>query len=156
MSHAWTIAIVGTALALVAGVVWRRWRAAQQAAMRTLAKLDFPDQHESLGPLFCQAAEASGKPRGLHWKACELHDDALFAIDRVSGELFALVGATIRFEAIAGGDMEEVEAVGNLRYATTLFVHRQGQWSTDGLVLFNLEPAQALERYSEQLQPLDG
>jgi len=154
MSNAWISLIVGTALALVAGIAWRRWRTAQQGAVRTLATLDFPDQRESLGPLFCQAAEATGKPRGLHWKACEIHDDALFAIDRVSGELFAMVGATIRFEAVAGGDMEEVEAVGNLRYATTLFVYRQRQWSTDGLVLFNLEPAQALERYREQLQPL--
>ncbi len=155
MKNVWTIAIVGTALALAAGFAWRRWRMAQQAAARTLARLDFPDQSESLGVLFCKAAEASGKPRGLHWKACELHDDALFAIDRVNGELFAMVGATIHFEAVAGGAMEDVEAVSNLRYATTLFVHRQGRWSTDGLVLFNLEPTQALERHSEQLQLLD-
>lgn len=104
---------------------------------------------------FLAAAAATGKPRGLRWKECDLGDDRLFAQDRANGDLYALVGATISFEAVAGGDMEDVEAVGNLRAATAIFVHRQGRWTTDGRVVFNLEPAQALERYQESLALLD-
>jgi len=144
---------VGVAMALVAGWLWRRWRAAQQQAKRQLAMLQFD---ESLGDLqveFLSAAAATGKPRGLRWKQCDLGETKLFATDRANGELFALVGATISFEAIAGGDMEEVEAVGNLRFATAIFVHRQGKWTTDGRVVFNLEPAQTLERFQESLEP---
>lgn len=47
--------------------------------------------------------------------------------------------------------MEDVEAVSNLRCATAIFVHRLGRWTTDGRVVFNLEPPQALERYQASL-----
>ncbi|HYO25559.1 MAG TPA: hypothetical protein VEQ85_11500, partial [Lacipirellulaceae bacterium] len=68
------------------------------------------------------------------------------------GELYALVGVTVSFEAVAGGGMEEVEAVGNLRAATAVFVHRGGRWTTDGRVVFNLSPEAALAHYQESLE----
>ena len=148
------VVLVGVFLALVAGWLWRRWRAAQLGAQRQLARLQFADQRASLAALFLEAAAATGKPRGLKWQSCQLGEDQRFAVDRASGELFALVGATISFSAIAGGEMEGVEAVGNLRYATVLFVYRRGSWHSDGNVIFNLEPAQALGRYEESLSPL--
>ena len=155
MAHALKVLAVGLLVVFIAQLLWRRWRAAQQQAKRQLATLEFADVREQLQRDFLQAAAATGKPRGLSWKDCQLHDGQLFATDRANGDLYALVGATIRFEAIAGGGMEDVEAVGNLRCATAIFVHRTGQWSTDGRVAFNLEPAQALERYQESLQPLE-
>lgn len=103
---------------------------------------------------FRTAAAATGKPRGLRYKACELHDEVEFAEDRATGELYALIGVTIRFEAIEGGDMEDVEAVSNLRYATAVFVHRGDAWTTDGRTVFNHSPQQALERYAESLAPV--
>ena len=62
--------------------------------------------------------------------------------------------ATISFEAIPGGGMEDVEAVGNLRYATAFFVHRNNAWTTDGRAAFNLEPPEALKHYEKSLQRL--
>ena len=47
-----------------------------------------------------------------------------YARHRRSGELSAFVSVTIGFEAIEGGDMEDVEAVGNLRAATAVFRRR--------------------------------
>lgn len=154
MTHVATVFAVGLACVVVAQLLWRRWRAAQQRAKRQLAMLEFADLRESLQSEFLTAAAATGKPRGLHWKQCDLADGELFATDRANGDLYALVGATISFEAIPGGEMEDVEAVGNLRCATAIFVHRGGQWTTDGRVAFNLEPEQALDRYEESLQPL--
>ena len=78
----------------------------------------------------------------------------MFAVDRVSGELYAFVAATISFSAIEGGGMEEVEAVGNLRAATAVFVHRDGRWTTDGRVVFNLDPAGAVSHYAESITPI--
>jgi hypothetical protein len=69
-----------------------------------------------------------------------------------TGVLYALNGATISFEAIEGGGMEDVEAVGNLRSATAVFVYRDGEWTTDGRVIFNLEPAEAIERFDGALR----
>jgi hypothetical protein len=111
----------------------------------------FHAQRGKLEGVFLTAANATGKPRGLHWASCRLDPPVLFAADRPSGELYALVGATVSFEAIEGGGMEDVEAVGNLRYATAVFVHRGGAWTTDGRAVFNLEPAQALQRFGESL-----
>jgi len=156
MSHVLTTTAIGVAIALVAGWLWRRWRAAQQEAKCQLAILQFDDLLDELQHEFLTAAEATGKPRGLRWKQCDLGEARLFARDATNGELIALVGATISFEAIAGGDMEEVEAVGNLRFATAIFVYRQGKWTTDGRVVFNLEPAQALERFQESLIPVNA
>ncbi len=150
------VLVVGVVVVFIAQLIWRRWRKAQLAAKRQLALLEFGDQREPLQAEFLQAAGATGKPRGLRWKQCELHEGELFATDRANGELYALVGVTVSFEAIPGGGMEDVEAVGSLRAATAIFIHRGGRWTTDGRVVFNHEPEQALERYAESLQPIDG
>jgi hypothetical protein len=76
----------------------------------------------------------------------------LFAVDEASGELVALVATTISFAAIEGGGMEDVEAVSNLRSATATFVHRRHAWSTDGRVIFNLEPAEAIAKFAGALR----
>ena len=113
--------------------------------------LEFAEQRRELQDRFLAAASATGKPRGLLWKQCDLLPGEVFASDRVSGELYALVGTTVSFEAIPGGDMEDVEAVGNLRSATAVFAHQRGAWTTQGRVVFNLEPHEALEHFSESL-----
>jgi len=155
MAHALKVLLLGIVAVFVAQLLWRRWRAAQQLAKRQLATLEFPEVRDALQSEFLAAAGATGKPRGLSWKQCDLDEGQLFATDRANGELYALVGTTISFEAIAGGGMEDVEAVGDLRSATAVFVHRDGNWTTDGRVVFNLEPPEALEHFQESLQPLE-
>ena len=62
-----------------------------------------------------------------------------------------------RFEVeqgAAGGDMEDVEAVGNLRAATAVFTWTGHDWITAGRALFNLEPPEVLERYRDHLEPI--
>jgi len=63
-------------------------------------------------------------------------DAVLLGRDRANGEIVALVGVTIGFEAIEGGGMEDVEAVGNLRAATAVFIHSGRAWTTQGKVIF--------------------
>lgn len=105
-----------------------------------------------LGESFRRTADALGKPRGLTWVNCELGAGVRFARDSKTSELFALAPVTISFAAIPGGGMEEVEAVGNLRAGTAIFVWRGGKWQTDGRAVFNLEPAETLAKYPESLQ----
>ncbi len=154
MPHVLMITVLGVVLAIVAGWLWRRWRRDQLSAHQQLAILQFEELRDDLQKDFLKAAAATGKPRGLRWKQCDLSDSRCFAEDLASRELVALLGATISFEAIEGGDMEDVEAVGNLRFATAIFVYRQGKWTTEGRVIFNLEPPQALERFQETLRPI--
>ena len=148
------IALAVLGLVVAGAALWarRRGQVARRLDEQREARLEFPGRRQEYVDLFLEAATASGKPRGLRWKGCELGPQLAFATDRVTHELYALAGATISFEAIPGGDMEEVEAVGNLRFATVFFIYRDGRWQSDGQSVFNLEPEQAAERYQESLR----
>jgi hypothetical protein len=77
-----------------------------------------------------------------------------FARERARGELAALVGVVIQFEAVEGGDMEGVAAVGNLRNASAVFFFHGGQWRTTGKAVFNLNPDEAVARFQNQYERL--
>lgn len=146
------VAGIGVVAAATYFFVWRPVRAALRAARYQRAKKDFHRCRERLEAKFWQLAGASGKPRGLRWTGCDFDDDVAYARDRASNELCALVAVTISFEAIEGGGMEDVEAVSNLRAATSVFRHVGGQWRTDGRAIFNLNPTQTIAYYQDNLE----
>jgi hypothetical protein len=112
------------------------------------ARERFAGQRGELERAFFAAVVASGKPRGLRWKAIEWQPGAEFARERQTGRLAALVGITIAFEAVEGGDMEGLPAVGNLRQGSAVFFHHQGAWHTTGKAIFNLGPEEAIAHFS--------
>jgi hypothetical protein len=118
-------------------------------------RLLFMEERKSLEELFFQQASSSGKPRHLDWVRCDFEPGVVFARDRQNHQLRALVAVTIQFEATPGGDMEDVEAVGNLRAGTAVFLHDGSQWTTAGRTIYNLDPAEALEHFSQELEPID-
>ena len=109
-------------------------------------------RREWLEARFFTLAATSGKPRGLEWVDCDFDDDVSFARDRNTGQLRALVGVTIRFRAVEGGGMEDNPNVGNLRAASAVFHLDGDQWGTDGRVVFNLSPVQAIAHYRQELE----
>src|SRR3954447_25140614 len=128
--------IVGTAAALVAlAVAWRPLRRLGREMGAARARESFRLQRERLEVRFLDAAAATGKPKGLRWADCEFDDKIELVRDTASGQFLGLVPVTIRFEAVEGGSMEGVEAVGNLRYATAVFVFTKGHWETHGRAL---------------------
>ena len=130
---------------------WRLFRPTPQ--MEHIRRL-FQQQRERLELQFFQAASASGKPRGLRWKAVDWESGVEFARERGSGRLAALVGVTIQFEAVEGSDMEGLPAVGNLRNASAVFFFHQGRWHTIGKTVFNLNPDEALAHFRNQYERL--
>lgn len=122
---------------------WRR-REEQTAIDRWQAK------EHVLKTQFLTLARTAGKPRGLQWAACEWTEAIVIARERETGLLTALVGLVVRFEAIAGGEMEGVEAASMPRDTTALFHYRKGRWGTGGRALFNMSPRDALERLAGQ------
>src|SRR5690606_31115509 len=116
-------------------------------ARHARARQEFRLQRERLEAKFFALASSTGKPRGLRWVDCEFDDHITYARDRKSGQLSAFVGVTIAFEAIEGGMMEGVEAVGNLRAATAVFIYNGRAWDTLGRVMFNLNPSEAIAYY---------
>jgi hypothetical protein len=132
----------------------RPLRKAMQEAQLAEARRQFQVQREGLEAKFVQLAESSGKPRGLRWVNCEFADDVSYARDRKSARLTAMVACTISFEAIEGGGMEDVEAVGNLRAASAAFNFEHNRWSTDGRAIFNLSPTQAIAHFNKAMVPV--
>jgi hypothetical protein len=130
----------------------RRWWQAREFEQ---ARREFQRQREFLEAKFFELASHSGKPRDLIWVDCDFDDRVAFARDRETGEISAFVGTTISFEAVAGGLMEDVEAVGNLRAATAVFRRQAGKWMTQGRVMFNLAPAEAIAFYQEKLERVE-
>jgi hypothetical protein len=154
MDWPWIVTIGVAALVLLAALaalvlLGRRGIAPEQA--RRLFLL----QREHLEAHFLRAANATGKPRGLRWVECDWEPEVVFARDVRSGELTALVGVTIRFEAIEGSDMEGLPAVGNLRNATGVFLFRGGRWQTQGKAVFNLNPGEAIEHFKGQYERVE-
>jgi hypothetical protein len=133
-------------------LLWRPLRGFGREIQLGRARELFVLQRERLQEEFFQAASASGKPRGLRWKKCDFDGTQELAHDRHSRQILALVPVTISFEAIEGGDMEGVAAVGNLRQATAVFVFARGSWHTLGRAVFNLSPAETLEHFKHQYE----
>lgn len=150
--------IVAAGLLLLGGVllfVFRKpIRSWQERAELDRAIQQFRLQRELLEARFFDLAAQSGKPRGLRWLACDWIDGVAFGRDKQTGMLSAFVSVNIRFEAIEGGDMEGVAAVGNIRDATAVFHYQDGVWGTGGRALFNMSPQDALARMANQFEHL--
>lgn len=151
--------IGGVVVMVALAVAFAAWRMRPQEltpAERDQRQRDeFRRERERLEAQFFAAAAKLGSPRGLAWIRCDFSDDVTFARDRASGDLWALVAVTIGFEAIEGGGMEEVEAVSNLRAATSVFRHDGNRWLAEGRAVMNLSPAQTVAHFGSDLEPVD-
>lgn len=141
-------AVVAIGLSLRASASFR-----ERAMLK--ARKQFYLRREWLEAEFLKLAGVRGIPRGLRWVDSDFDNDVQFARDRNSGQLRALVATTIRFEAIEGGGMEDVEAVSNLRAATAIFFYEGKKWTTSGRALFNLNPTEAIQHYRHELEMVD-
>jgi hypothetical protein len=160
MEWPWVV-LAATGVVFAGGVVvlvlgWKPLRAWAREAETQHARRLFAARRGELEATFFQAAAASGKPRGLRWKACEWGPAVEFARERASGRLTALVGVTIAFEAVEGSDMEGLPAVGNLRNASGVFFFDRGDWHTVGRAIFNLNPDEAIAHFGKQYERVEA
>jgi hypothetical protein len=144
-------------LVVVALVVlaWRPLKTFGREVQVERARELFHLQRARLQDQFFQTAAASGKPRGLRWKECQWEAPVEFARERKSGQIAALVQVSIQFEAVEGGDMEDVPAVRDLKNASAVFYFDRGQWRTLGQALFNKNPNEVIRHYNnyERVEP---
>jgi hypothetical protein len=149
------VVVAAIAAAVPLRLAAKRWKIERARQRLTEQRQVFQRRREWLEARFLTLASKSGRPRGLAWVDCQFDSPVAFARDRNSGELRALVAVTIQFEAVEGGGMEEVEAVGNLRAATAIFRWHGEGWETDGRAIFNLNPAQAIQHFQHELETVD-
>lgn len=140
---------------VVFAFTWKPILARLQSREVDHAVSTFAVQREQLEAKFFDLASSHGIPRGLRWKEIEWLEGVSFARDVESGMLTAFTAVNLRFEAIDGGDMEDVEAVGTVREAAALFHYQNGSWGTGGRALFNMNPADAVSRLQGQYEPVE-
>jgi hypothetical protein len=152
MTGVWIAIAVGLVVGLAVGAAW--WRSYSQRQVFARARSEFQLRREYLEAKFFELAAASGRPRGLEWVDCDFENEVAYARDREADRITALVAVAIRFEAIEGGGMEDVEAVGNLKAATAVFQYSNQGWATEGRTIFNLSPTQTIEHYRLSLESI--
>lgn len=126
----------------------------------------FAIDRERLEAEFLDRVQSLGRPRGLKWGDIRWHDEVRFAVlhppqpesTAAGGHsepvVLAFASVSVRFEAVEGGGMEDVEAVTEWRDATAVFRFIGGRWETDGQVLFNMGPEDALRRLARECEPI--
>ena len=148
----WVVLLILASSAIAIGIR-NRPRGHQRELVAALD--NFKIQREQLEARFLDLARSGGRPRGLKWKEIEWIGDEQFARESATGLLTAFVAVNIHFEAVAGGDMEDVEAVGTVRDATALFHYGRGSWGTGGRAMFNMDPESAVQRLTGQFESVD-
>ena len=113
----------------------------------------FEKNQNSLKPQFFEKAAAVGIPRGLRWVRCDWLPDKVLLRDRATGQISLLVSVNLSFEAIEGGDMEDVKAVGLVRDACAVFQLTPNGWEASGRALFNMNPTEAVRKLESSYQP---
>lgn len=151
----WTLGIL-LGLFLLAAFLHRPLRRWAYRLEERKAREQFKLQRETLEAKFFDLARRLGKPRDLVWIDCDWQPNVTFARDAETGLLTAFVAVNIRFEAVEGGDMEGVEAVGLIRDAAAVFHFNEGAWGTGGRALFNMNPEDAVTRLKDQYIPLES
>jgi hypothetical protein len=107
--------------------------------------LSFQHRQQELQKEFFAQAAATGKPRGLHWKNCEWLTTFALTEDTTQDMFTMFCGVNVYFEAIDGGDMEDVAAVSTVRDGSAVFHMQNGRWGSGGRILFNISPATAAQ-----------
>jgi hypothetical protein len=149
-------ALAAIVAAVIAFLLWRPLRTFGKDVQVERARELFKLQRERLEAKFLVAAAATGKPRGLRWKDCQWGAEVELVRERRTGQIAALAGVTIQFEAVEGSDMEGLPAVGNLRNASAVFFFYRGHWDTVGKAVFNLNPNEAVEHFKNQYERISA
>lgn len=146
----WLLLVAVAFVVIALAIAWRPLRSLGSQIQVERARELFKLQRERLEQRFVEAASSTGKPRGLRWVDCRFAESVELAREKATGQLVALIGVTIRFEAIEGSDMEGVEAVSNLRMASAVFFFHRGHWETIGRAVFNMDPPAVLRHFHNQ------
>ena len=110
------------------------------------ARDQFRRQREWLEARFLTALAKLDPEERLRWEDAHWHDEVLYARDRQTRRLLALIG--VHFDP----DPLDLDAGPYPRHATALFEFRKGQWNADGKRLDHVRPDEAFLRNQRFVQ----
>jgi len=102
------------------------------------ARALFHQQREWLEARFMSILHKADPDEGQRWESAHWHDEVLWARDRQTRHLLALV--CVHFEA------GRFELSSTRRHATVLFEFRKGHWFAEGKRLDEIRPDEAIGR----------
>jgi hypothetical protein len=100
-------------------------------------------QREGLEAKFLGSLARLDPIERLRWEDAHWHDDVVWARDRQSRRLLALVGVHFDVDPLSGFPDEPPHQ------ATALFEFRKGRWSADGRHIDEIRPDEAFLRHRE-------
>jgi hypothetical protein len=145
----WWIPIACATFAVVVFLLWRPCQAAAQEARLAQARKEFHKQREWLEVKFISLAGSPDKADGPRWSSCEFDDAVSYVRHRTTGELSAFVEVTMALEGIGRSTTSATDLMGNLQAGTAVFRFEKNHWVTDGRVIRNLSPHEAIRYYQD-------
>ncbi len=139
-------------IAVVVLLLWRPFKAAARDARFAQARKDFHKQREWLEVKFISLAPSQGKPDSPRWSGCDFDDAVSYVRHRTTGELSAFVAVTVAFEGIGQTTSSTTDLMSNLQAGTAVFRFDKVRWVTDGRVILNLSPNEAIRFYQSDLE----
>jgi len=156
MAWHWWLAVAGAiaAAAALGTILWRAARKVFWEPRLAEASRHFHLHRERLEAKFIKLLMGRSRPSAPRGIDCRFEDEVAYARNRVTGELSAFVGVSIEFEDGSLGLEGESEPGGNIRLGTAVFRFDGQRWDTDGRVIYNLTPREAIHFYKSDLKPL--
>lgn len=107
------------------------------------ARAQFRLRREGLEAKFLAELAGRDPVERLRWEDAQWSNEVVWARDRQSRRLLALIGVRFEPELVDGFAPEPA------RYATAVFSFEQGRWRTDGLPIDEIGPDEAFRRHRE-------
>jgi hypothetical protein len=148
----WWIPVACAVVAVLVMLLWRPCRAATREARFTHARREFHKQREWLEVKFISLAPSRGRPEAPRWSNCEFDDAVSYVRHRTTGELSAFVAVTVALEGIGSVAASASDLMSNLQAGTAVFRFEKNHWMTDGRVILNLSPNEAIRFYQSDLE----
>jgi hypothetical protein len=152
MTREWWIAaaVVAATVVLLTAALAPLWRRRGRLQLRRLLQR-FLWQREQLEARFYDLARKNA-PDPHAWDSIEFGSAVSFVRDRSTGRISALMEITLTPSDRTPSD-PTASAAGEI-HATATFLAVRGRWTTDGRVLYNVSPRQALRLYPDRFEAL--
>ena len=133
------------------------------------ARRKFHWEREHVEAKFLELVQVTHKLGTPNWDDCDFADEALFVFNRRPGQLAALVEIRMinplwrslsksleeDWSDFPAEQLRLIPMFRSTRSATAIFYFDAGHWTTDGNVLFNLSPTEAVRFYRHDLKTID-
>lgn len=149
------IAIVAAAVALgFFGLATKAVRDQRRATEIDRAVNSFRLQREYVEAKFFDVAGSLGQQPAVRWRECEWQRNATFARDLQSGVITAFVSLVVHFETTEEAQQLGAEGGATACQAAALFHYHEGRWTTNGWILLNMDPDDALIGLDDEFEPV--